>query len=99
MIASVSGRRIWAVVPPPVSEVDHDLAAELADRRADRVHADAAARDVARLLRRREARREQQLDRALHVDGVDRLRGDEPALGRLAGDASADRCRGRRRER
>ena len=47
MIASVSGRRICAVVPRAGLGLERDLAAELADRRAHRVHADAAAGDVA----------------------------------------------------
>ena len=67
-MARVSGRRIWACVPCPSGRLDHDLAAELADLLAHGVHADAAARDVAGRLRRGEARGEEQLDRAAHVD-------------------------------
>ena len=48
MIASVSGRRIWALVPWPQLGGHEDLAAEPADRGAHGVHADAAAGDVAR---------------------------------------------------
>ena len=56
MIASVSGRRICAVVPCAELGGQRDLAAELADRGAHGVHADAAAGDVARPGRRSRSR-------------------------------------------
>ena len=79
--------------------VQQHLAAQLADRGAHRVHADAAAGDVARDLGGGEAGVEEQLGGRLRVDRVDRVGGDQPALGGLAGDLGAGRCRGRRRAR
>ena len=61
MIASVSGRRICAAVPSPSSEVSVTSPPSSRIIVAHRVHADAAAGDVARDLGGREAGREQQL--------------------------------------
>ena len=64
---------------------EEHLAAQLADGRADRVHADAAAGDVRRDLGGGEAGVEEQLGGGLGVDRVDRVGGDHAALGGLAG--------------
>ena len=83
MMASVSGRRICAVVPAPGSEVSSDLAAELADLGAHRVHADAAAGDVVGRARAVEKPGVKSSSMARgHVDRVGLLGGDEPARGR-----------------
>ena len=86
-MASVSGRRISMREPLPGVGGQGDLAAQLADLRAHRVHADAAAGHVAHLLGGREAGREDELARPGRVDRVDLARLDEAALGGLAGDA------------
>src|SRR6478672_6006605 len=57
-----------------------DRAPEAADRISHGVHADAAARDVARRLGGREAGREQELDRAHHVDRLNRIGGNQAPL-------------------
>ena len=83
MIASVSGRRIWAFVPLPYSEVimtsppSPRIAARTASMPTPRP--EMSERD----LGGREARGEQQLHGARHVDRVDRGRVDQPALGGL----------------
>ena len=63
-----------------------DLAAQLADLGPHGVHAHAAAGDVVGLLARGEARGEEQLDRARHVDPVGLLLRDHPDPDRLGGD-------------
>ena len=99
MIASVSGRRIWAVVPCAGLGGQQDLAAELADLGAHGVHADAAAGDVVGLVAvEKPGAKSSSMARAMSI-GVGLLGGDQPALDRLGGDARAGRRRGRRRRR
>ena len=86
MIASVSGSRIWAVVPAPSSEVSST--------------SPPSSRTVARTASMPTPRPEMSLVTSAvekpgwnsssaarpGVDGVDRVGGDQPALGGLAGD-------------
>ena len=66
-----------------------DLAAQLADLGAHRVHPDAAAGDVVGVVAGGEAGREEQLDGAGHVDRLGLLGGDEPGADGLGGDGVA----------
>ena len=85
MIASVSGRRIWALVPLPCSEVM--MTSPPSPRIAARTASMPTPRPEMSLVTSAVEKPggEQQLDGARHVDRVDRGGVDQPALGGLLG--------------